>query len=49
MQVRLYAVGPGGVLQVVRLALLAVRLVLLEARLGLLVGAVGAAGACGWR
>ena len=49
MEARLYAVGPGGVLQVVRLALVAVGLLLLEARLVLLVGAVGAARACGWR
>lgn len=49
MEARLYAVGPGGVLQAVRLALLGVRLVLLEARLTLLVDAVGAEGARGWR
>ena len=49
MEARLYAVGAGGVLQAGRSALLGARLVLLAPRLTLLVDAVGAAGACGWR
>lgn len=55
MGARLYAVGPGGVLQAVRLALLgarlgllAARLTLLEARLVLQGPAVGAETGCGW-